>query len=121
MRAEVLKSRTQDEFKTPEGCYILEVANDSGDEFVSIARARVEAGGAAALHRLEGVGERYLIVSGKGLVEFGGQPPVEVCQGDVVRIPPGVSQRITNLGTADLVFYCICTPPFRQECYQSLE
>ncbi|MGC9194990.1 MAG: cupin domain-containing protein [Syntrophobacteraceae bacterium] len=121
MKAEVLKSGVKDEFETPERCHILEVANDSGDECVSIARARIATGGVTALHRLEGVGERYLIVSGKGRVELGGQTPVEVCRGDVVRIPPGVSQRITNIGTADLVFYCICTPPFSPECYQGLE
>ena len=63
--------------------------------------------------------ERYLIVSGKGRVELGGQDPVDVCQGDVVRIPPGVSQRIANIGEGDLLFYCICTPPFRQDCYET--
>ncbi len=121
MRAEVLKSTAKDEFETRERCAILEVANDSGDEFVSIARARVGAGGATALHRLMGVAERYLIVSGIGRVELGGHDPIDVFEGDVVRIPPGVPQRIANIGTGDLLFYCICTPPFRQDCYQALE
>jgi mannose-6-phosphate isomerase-like protein (cupin superfamily) len=121
MRAEVLKNGAKDEFETLERCHILEIANDAGDEFVSIARARIGAGGLTALHRLEGVCERYLIVSGKGRVELGGEPPVEVCEGDVVRIPPGVSQRIANVGTSDLVFYCICTPPYSPRCYRGLE
>ena len=121
MRAEVLKSSAKDEFETQERCGILEVANDSGDEFVSIARARLGGGGMTALHRLSGVAERYLIVSGKGRVELDGQAPIDVEEGDVVRIPPGVTQRIANTGTGDLVFYCICTPPFRQDCYQTLE
>ncbi|MDR3556334.1 MAG: cupin domain-containing protein [Syntrophobacteraceae bacterium] len=121
MKAEVLKGVAKEEFQTRERCAILEVANDSGDELVSIARARIGAGGVTALHSLRGVAERYLMVSGKGRVELGGQTPVEVGEGDVVRVPPGVPQRIANIGTSDLVFYCICTPPFRQDCYQDLE
>ena len=121
MKTEVLRSTAKDEFETPERCRILEVANDSGDEFASIARATVGVGGATALHSLTGVAERYLIVSGKGRVELGGQAPREVWEGDVVRISPGVSQRIVNIGDGELVFYCICTPPFRQDCYRALE
>lgn len=121
MKAGVLKGSAKDEFETPERCRILEVANDSGDEFVSIARVKVGVGGVTALHRLKGVAERYLIVSGKGRVELGGQDPIDVSEGDVVRIPPGVPQRIANIGTGDLLFYCICTPPFRQDCYEALD
>ncbi|MDR3570319.1 MAG: cupin domain-containing protein [Syntrophobacteraceae bacterium] len=121
MRAEVLRSTEKVEFETPERCHILEVANDAGDEFASIARARVGGGGATAWHTLTGVAERYVIVSGKGRVELGGQAPVEVFEGDVVRIPPGCAQRIANIGTEDLIFYCICTPPFRQDCYRAQE
>ena len=121
MKAEVLKGAAKDEFEIGERCRILEVANDSGDEFVSISRAKVGVGGVTAWHRLKGVAERYLIVSGKGRVELGAQAPVEVYEGDVVRIPPGVPQRIANIGTCDLLFYCICTPPFRQDCYEALE
>ncbi|MCL5405334.1 MAG: cupin domain-containing protein [Deltaproteobacteria bacterium] len=121
MKAEVLRGGAKEEFETQERCRILEVANDPDDEFVSIARARIASGGVTALHALRGVAERYLIVSGKGRVELGGQAPLEVFEGDVVRIPPGVAQRIANTGTGDLIFYCICTPPFRQDCYQALE
>jgi len=121
MRAEVRKGIAAKEFKTEERCQILEVANDSGDEFVSIARATVEAGVTTALHCLRGIAERYLIVAGVGRAELGGDELVEVSVGDVVRIPPETPQRITNIGADDLVFYCICTPPFTQECYVSLE
>jgi mannose-6-phosphate isomerase-like protein (cupin superfamily) len=88
---------------------------------VSIARARVGAGVVTALHRLNGVAERYLIVFGAGRVELGWQDPIEVAEGDVVRIPPDTPQRIANTGTGDLVFYCICTPPFHPSCCQALE
>jgi|SRR5208283_718713 len=121
MKAEVLKGAAKEEIETQERCNILEVANDSGDEFVSIARARVGVGVATALHCLKGIAERYLIVSGVGRVELGGQDPIDVAEGDVVRIPPDTPQRIANMGTGDLVFYCICTPPFHPNCYQALE
>jgi mannose-6-phosphate isomerase-like protein (cupin superfamily) len=121
MKAEILRGTAKEEIETQERCYILEVANDSGDEFVSISRARVGAGVTTALHSLNGVAERYVIISGAGRVELGGQDPVEVSEGDVVRIPPDTPQRITNIGTEDLVFYCVCTPPFRANCYRALE
>ncbi|HOG17590.1 MAG TPA: cupin domain-containing protein [Syntrophales bacterium] len=121
MRAEVRKGAAAEEIETRERCFISEVANDAGDESVSIARARVKAGGTTAWHRLRDVSERYIVVAGTGRVEVGGTGPVEVAAGDVVRIPPGTPQRIANTGTGDLVFYCVCAPPFRRDCYEALE
>lgn len=121
MRAEIRKPQAATEFETEERCHILEIANDPGDEFVSIARARVDPGVATAWHYLTGVSERYLIVAGLGRVELGGLEPVDVSAGDIVRIPPGTPQRITNTGTTDLIFYCICAPPFNAACYVPVE
>jgi len=108
------------EFATEERCHILEWWNDPSDEDVSIARARVAPGVTTALHRVS-VNERYLILEGRGLVRVGELAPAEVGAGEVVIIPAGVAQQITNIGDADLVFACICTPRFRPECYESLE
>lgn len=121
MHAEVRKATASKEIKTQERCYVLEVANDAGDEFVSIARARLEAGMTTALHCLRGVAERYVIVAGVGRVELSGLDPIEVAEGDVVRIPSDTPQRITNIGTNDLIFYCVCSPPFNSSCYETLE
>lgn len=112
------KPNTIDEFYTEEGCWILEVWRDNA---VTIARARVAPGVTTKAHLLRGVAERYLIIEGKGVVRVGEKSPEEVGPGDVVAIPPQVSQSITNLGLGDLVFYCVCTPPFTQNCYKSLE
>lgn len=120
MRAEV-KRGTEPEAVTSERCHIVNVANDSGDDMVSIARARVEPGVTTAWHKLRGIPERYIIVSGKGRVEVEGMEPAEVASGDVVRIPADTPQRITNTGETDLIFYCICTPPFQWDCYESME
>jgi mannose-6-phosphate isomerase-like protein (cupin superfamily) len=121
MRTEIRKANAIAEIETQERCHILEVANDSGDESVSIARARIEVGVTTFLHCLRGVSERYVIVAGVGRVELADLDPVEVCAGDVVRIPPDTPQRITNIGVSDLVFYCVCTPPFNPIYYKPLE
>jgi len=121
MRAEVRKSNANAGFEATEGCHIVEVANDSGDELVSIARATVRAGTTTALHCLRGISERYVIIAGIGRVELGGLTPIEVSAGDVVRIPPDTPQRIANIGADDLVFYCVCTPRFNHGCYVALE
>ena len=106
------------EFYTDERCWILESLSD---EAVSIARARVEPGVTTALHRLKGVDERYLITEGTGIVEVGNLSPRPVKPEDLVVIPAGTPQRISNTGKTDLVFYCICTPRFTPECYEDLE
>lgn len=102
-----------------EGCYITELSNTPEDPDVSIAQARVEVGVTTAWHRLKDTTERYVIVSGTGLVEIGDDQPREVSQGDVVIIPPMKRQRITNIGKEDLIFMAICTPRFITENYKS--
>lgn len=109
------------EFLTAERCFILETYNTSNDETLSIARARVPPGVTTALHAVEGTTERYVIAQGRGRVEVGEMPSAEVGPGDVVVIPPGTRQRIRNLGSTDLIFYCVCTPRFRGKNYRSLE
>ena len=109
------------EFLTAERCFILETYNTSNDETLSIARARVPPGVTTAFHAVEGTTERYIIAEGRGRVEVGEMPSAEVGPGDVVVIPPGTRQRIRNLGSTDLIFYCVCTPRFRGKNYRSLE
>jgi mannose-6-phosphate isomerase-like protein (cupin superfamily) len=121
MQAQIKRASQAVEFWTEERCFITETANDNGDEAVSIARARVQPGITTAWHRLEGVTERYIIVSGQGRVEIGTAPPEAVGPGDVVRIPAEVRQRITNTGSDDLIFFAVCCPPFQRQCYIGLE
>jgi mannose-6-phosphate isomerase-like protein (cupin superfamily) len=105
------------EFETDEKCCILEVANDDGDDTMSISRARVAPGVTTQWHELADTDERYLIVSGEGHVEVGEFLKTDVRLGDVVRIPRNTPQRITNTGANDLLFYCLCTPRFQPSCY----
>lgn len=117
MQAAIRRSNAVSEFLTSEGCWILEVANDAGDPAVSISRARVPPGVTTEWHHLQGIEERYVIVSGRGRVEAGDLPPAEVSAGDVVRIPANARQRIANIGDGDLVFWCVCTPRFVESAY----
>lgn len=117
----IKKTDPKSEFMTPEGCWILEAWNQESDPAASIARARVPAGETTRLHRLRAVVERYVIIEGTGIVRVGGLAPATVKAGDVVVIPAGVSQQISNEGDGDLIFYCICTPRFSPDCYESLE
>jgi len=121
MKEEIKKQNLKNEFYTAEKCFITELSNTPDDPEVSIARARVEPGVTTRWHRLKGITERYFIISGKGLVEIGELPPQEVTDGDIVFIPPMCRQRITNIGTDDLVFLAVCSPRFTQDVYEDIE
>lgn len=109
------------EYYFDEGCHILEIANTPDTPEISIARARVEPGVTTRWHRLKNITERYVICGGRGRVEVGNLPPREVGPHDVVEIPPLCPQRITNTGSADLVFMAICTPRFDKRAYEDIE
>jgi len=120
MKRAVLSSDPAEEYLFREGCHILELSNSALDSGLSVSRARVGPGVTTRLHRLQGVGERYLVLQGEGWVEVGdlGQ---RVGPGDLVLIPPGTPQRIRNLGETDLIFLALCTPRFQDACYQDME
>lgn len=113
--------RQQTEFYTDEHCHIVELHNTASDAGCSIARARVDPGVATRMHCVQDTAERYVILEGKGRVEVNGESPVIVGPLDVVNIPAGAPQRITNTGTQQLVFLCICTPRFERRNYLDLE
>ncbi|WP_363800274.1 cupin domain-containing protein [Lysobacter firmicutimachus] len=119
--ARIVRQDEHAEYYFQERCHILEWWNHPDDPQASIARARVEPGTTTRLHRLLGTTERYLILAGRGRVEVGDLAPIELGAGDVAVIPPGVAQRIANIGDEDLLFAAICTPRFVPECYEDLD
>ena len=121
MKPDIRRQNPDDECYIAEGCYIIEVSNSADDPDASIARARLEPGKITRWHRLAGTAERYAIVQGRGRVEVGSLPPAEVSAGDVVLIPPGCRQRITNTGNDDLIFLAICTPRFSYDVYEDID
>jgi len=116
----VHKTSLQDEFWIRERCYIREIVNTPGIREFSLAETRVEPGVTTELHKL-GVKEWYILNKGSGLMEVDGQAAHEISAGDIVEIPAGVSQRITNTGDDDLIFQCVCMPRFTPDCYESME
>jgi len=109
------------EYFTEERCHILELANSPDNPDLSVARARVEPGVTTKRHRVVGTIERYVLLEGTGRVFIDGLEAKSVGPGDVVVIPAGVSQSISNTGDRDLVFLCICNPRFEWGNYESLE
>lgn len=110
-----------EEFFTSEQCFITELSNTAADPDISIARARVTPGVTTNWHRLNNTTERYYIVTGKARVDIGELPPQDVNPGDIIIIPPMCRQRITNIGSEDLIFLAICSPRFTDTAYEDIE
>ncbi len=121
MKIEVRPYDRGAEYYFREGCYITELSNTEDDREVSIARVRVEPGRSTRWHSLDGIAERYVILAGTGRVEVGPGLVRDVGDHDVVVIPANTRQRITNTGSADLLFLAVCTPRFRESAYRDLE
>lgn len=121
MKPIIRRADAAGEYYTDERCDILELSNSVDDPHASVARARVAPGVTTRWHRLLGTIERYVMLEGRGRVEAGELAPQDIAPGDVVVIPPMCRQRITNIGSDDLVFLAICTPRFRAENYEDLE
>lgn len=120
VKPEIIKGAAGPEAFTEERCFILEQWNHASDDDVSIARARVEPGVTTALHSLS-VHERYVVIRGQGRMEVEGLAPTPIESGDVVLVPAGNKQRVTNTGEDDLIFLCICTPRFEPRHYRDEE
>ena len=121
MKESIKQKKHNKEYYTDEKCFITELSNTSDDPDLSIAQARVEPGVTTRWHHLKDITERYVILSGNGRVEVGDLTPQNVNAGDIVLIPPMCRQRITNIGTDDLIFLAICTPRFINEVYEDIE
>lgn len=129
-KARILRGSTGQEYQFDDGCFITEWLNSPDDPALSIARARLPPGATTRLHRLNGVAERYVILEGEGRVELVGPDGMvtsadhyvsDVEPGDVIVIPPRMSQRMANIGDTDLVFLALCTPRFTRADYEDTE
>ena len=120
MEAKFFPTDESSEYYTEERCYIIEIMNKEGIDF-SIARARVKPGVTTARHAVNKTTEAYYILQGSGLVQSTNGFEKKVNPGDVMVFPPGIEQKITNLGIDDLIFLAICAPRFVPESYIHLE
>lgn len=107
------------EFWIEEGCHINELWNVPNDAHLSVALARLAPLHTTENHLLEKTTEKYVILEGIGEMNVNGEKNI-VKKYDVINIPIGAPQFITNLSdTEDLIFLCICTPRFENQCYKS--
>ena len=121
MKTHIKLAATAQEYYFKEGCFITELNNSEHDPEASIAQARLEPGKTTRWHALRYTTERYLILSGVGLVEVGDLAATEVTAGGCVIIAAGDRQRIKNIGEQDLVFLAICSPRFKAQNYVDLD
>lgn len=120
LKHHVLKGSTAIEEYTDEDCFITELYKSDGQIPHSIAKARVLPGVTTRLHKLSDTQEEYYILHGTGEISIDGHVIGFVQQGDLVIIPPDVSQQIRNTGNEDLTFLCICTPAFDEKNYHAI-
>jgi mannose-6-phosphate isomerase-like protein (cupin superfamily) len=106
------------EFCTDDHYYVTEWWNSPEDSALSVARLRVEPGISTRAYRLRGVTERYLFLSGHGLIEIDGTNR-EVEPGDGLLIKAGSWRCITNMGERDLGLLSICRPRFKRMSHES--
>ncbi len=79
----------------------------------SVAYARLEPGATSKPHRLSAT-ELYFIVEGEGVMHLDGESE-PVVAGQLIYIPPGSLQSISQRGDTPLGFLCIVDPAWRAE------
>ncbi|MEM7017102.1 MAG: cupin domain-containing protein [Pseudomonadota bacterium] len=120
MEAGKIHTADLQEFWTEERCFITELMNTVDAPAASLALCRVEPGVTTQWHCLN-VTEWYIVSQGRGLMALDEQEPFEIRPGDCVQIPAKAAQRVSNIGSEDLIFKCLCMPRFTPESYEALE
>ncbi|HCL06114.1 MAG TPA: cupin domain-containing protein [Chitinophagaceae bacterium] len=116
----IWRTNPETEFFTAEQCYITEVFNQMDRPEASMAHARVEPGITTQKHSLQGTAEWYYILQGTGEMYVNHEVAGQVASGDIVYVPAGTPQQITNTGNEDLVFLCFCVPRFTPGAYSEI-
>jgi mannose-6-phosphate isomerase-like protein (cupin superfamily) len=80
----------------------------------SLAEATLHPGRETEEHFHATSEEIYYIISGTGRMRIE-EEEREVGPGDGIAILPGRKHKLWNIGEGDLVFLCICVPPYEHE------
>jgi len=107
-------------YESSERCHVVELLNDATNPQVSLARIEVAPDTTTQLHSLN-VDEWYVIEKGRGDMKIDDQPLTPLKAGDWVAISKGGAQQITNTGSGNLVFLCVCLPRYADAGYENLE
>lgn len=78
---------------------------------MSLAEATVKKGASTKPHIHATSEEIYYILNGSAEIEIEGEKK-NVKKGDAVFIPSGAEHSIKNTWDAELIFLCICSPPY---------
>jgi mannose-6-phosphate isomerase-like protein (cupin superfamily) len=92
---------------------------DDLDLRYSFAVGRVQQGGSTYLHRLKH-SEVYFLLKGTGEFIINGETAI-VGASQAIYIPPGASQKVTNVGNDELLFVCIVDPAWKEDDEEILE
>jgi mannose-6-phosphate isomerase-like protein (cupin superfamily) len=116
MKPRVINIEDCPQFVTKDKSKIREIMapRNSLIEKQSLAEAVVPAGCATEEHYHSESEEIYFILSGVGEIRVNGELAA-VGAGDAVALPPSSVHKIWNRGNSDLVFLCICVPPYEHD------
>ena len=80
----------------------------------SLAYAKIKPGKSSRPHRIHTSSELYFILQGEARM-YVDEETMLVTAGQAILVPPGALQYLENQGSADLVFLCIVSPPWKSE------
>jgi mannose-6-phosphate isomerase-like protein (cupin superfamily) len=80
----------------------------------SLAEAILHTGQATQEHYHATSEEIYYVLRGTGRMRIEGETR-DVGAGDGIAIPPGKRHKLWNTGSGDLVFLCLCVPPYEHD------
>ena len=110
-----MKTRRDDArpYVTKDGSVIRELFHPAqhGGGRMSLAEATLPPGRSTIPHRHPASEELYHVLSGRGRMRLDGREH-GLAPGDTVRIAPGELHWVENSGEEDLVFLCLCHPPY---------
>jgi len=109
-------------YQTKDGSLIkpLMDLSNSPAKSLSLAQATVSPGSQTYPHLHTQSEEIYYLLQGKGRMHLE-EESREVGQHDVILIPPRARHYIENIGQEDLVFLCLCSPPYTHQGTKILE
>lgn len=100
-------------YVTKDGSVIRELFHPvrHGEGGMSLAEATLPPGRETIPHRHPQSEELYHVLAGAGTMRLEGKS-LDLRPGDTVRIAPGALHSVANAGEEDLVFLCLCHPPY---------
>jgi len=118
---EIRNRDTATPYQTKDGSLIkpLMDLSNSPVKNLSLAQATVSSGSRTYPHLHTQSEEIYYLLQGKGKIHIEGESR-EVVPFDAILIPPGASHYIENIGQEDLIFLCLCSPPYTHQGTQIL-